>query len=84
MTSLVDELLPQGAPLSEKFEQISVWLRSAGYEPRHHGGYADDRDWDVTFVAADRRHDPQSVWVFHGETRQGLARTLVRYVVKRV
>jgi hypothetical protein len=81
--NLTEELLPTHAPLSEKFEQISAWLLSMGYEARHHGGYADDRDWDVTFVALDQTYDPQSVWVFHGETRQGLARTLVRYVVKR-
>lgn len=75
-------LLPASAPLSDRFDQISAWLLSMGYEARHHGGYADDHDWDVTFVAADRR-DPHSVWVFHGETRQGLARALTRYVIKR-
>lgn len=82
--NLSEALLPRDAPLSEKFEQIGAWLWQLGYETRHQGGQADDSDWDVTFIPDDYTPgQPCPVWTFHGETRQGLARTLVRYVTRR-
>ena len=79
--NLLDELLPQDAPLSDRFEQIGAWVRSMGYEPRHYSGCDDDTDWDVTFVPGSPSPDGRSHrWTYHSDTRQGLAKSLVRHV----
>lgn len=79
--NLHDELLPQDAPLSDRFEQIGAWLRSMGYQVIHSGGCDDDTDFDVAFCPG--LPDPNGAnhrWHYHSDTRQGLAKSLVRHV----
>jgi hypothetical protein len=71
-------LLDREQPLSERYEEIADWVRRQGYEVSYQAGREDDTDWEITFNA--RTGSIVAIFTYHGETRHGLALTLVRNV----